>query len=500
MQITKNKIIFGKNDWIYGLNPQSGVGSPTALKGADTLQNFDPFRRFGKACPGFDNVDVTDVAQVATMLLSGILLSDGKAYAVGGALLHQITTISGAITKVNSFPYTVAGTGVVVKDIIEYNVSGTKRLFYSWYDTTDGEVGTMTTDGSSTYTAVDPDFMSTVPTGGAVLAKNEDMPMIEGSNGRLYIGVGKNLHEYYGNTDTLVPNKLVLPDNWKIKSYSLYEQMDYLVIYAEKNNEVRAFIWDYESAQHLYSLIIDGDNCGGGFNRFKSTFGVYTSGLTVDEGSTIRRVHLNIFDGSRFKRVASLPTASLPIHGGIDVLGDMVRANCGSHIYTYGSPYEGLDVNVHYIGSISGSGSGMLLYTDNNVLLGSSGATTSGGLQKLATNYKENTVIQTAFAEPIFAPGKKGMITAMTVVFDKICSGGRTISIATIARNGAGTKEYIINLATVASKNLTYKRIGAGLNRAFDAFQLQLAWGTGNNGTDAPIVSQVIFDYKQINI
>lgn len=498
MKITANKIIFGVEDWITGLNQQSGVGYPTALKGADTLSNFNPFRYFGKACPGFNPADATNVAQITTMLVSGLLASDDSAYAVGGALFHRITPVSGAVTNSGSFPYTI--TGATTKDIVEYNVGGAARLFISWYDSTDGDVAIVTMNGTSP--TVDIDFMSTVPTGAAALAKNEDMPMKVGSDGKLYIGVGVNIHQYDGATDTLVPNKLVLPTGYKVKSFAIWEDMDYIVVFAQGRNEVRAFFWDYVSGQHLYSKKIEGNACGGGFQNYKGTFGVFSNGLTVDSGSTTRRVHLNIFNGARFERVTSLPTASTPMHGGVDVLGDMIRANCGSKIYTYGSPYAGLSVGVHHIATIGGTGSGMLLNTSNNVLLVSSGTTTSGGLEVLSSNFAGNTIYQSSFAEPLFAPGKKGLVTAMTAVFDKTCSGNRSISLATVSRDGS-TCEYISGLMTITSKNLVYKRIGGigdFINRAFDAFQLQLVWSDGDGVTDAPIVSQVAFDYKQINI
>ena len=142
-QIIKNKIIFDAKDFLYGVDPQSGVGFPKVFGGLDIATNFDPFRILGCAAPGFLGADVTNVAEVTTALRSGARASDGKGYAVGGALLHQITAVSGAISNGGAtWPHTITGTGTVAYDVIEYHVSGVKKIFYSWRDNTDGDVGT----------------------------------------------------------------------------------------------------------------------------------------------------------------------------------------------------------------------------------------------------------------------------------------------------------------------------------------------------------------------
>lgn len=495
MKITANKIIFGAEDFLYGFNPQSNIGCPTVGRGADYLASFNPFRYLGKACPGFNPTDALNYGIVDDLLVSGLLASDGYAYAVGGDYLYRITPLNGVLTNTGSFPYQISG--ATMKDIVEYNVSGDVRLFISWYDGTDGDVAIVTMNGTTP--TIDNDFMSTVPTGAAAFAKDKEMPMAEGTDGKLYIGVGKNLHQYNGNTNTLVPNKIVLPNNWEIKSFSLWEQMDYLVIYAEKSGGygVRAFIWDYESSQHLYSLLVDGNSCGGGFNKYKGTFGVFTQGHSVDPSTNLRGVYLNIFNGERFKRIISLPVATTPIHGGVNVLGNMIRANCAGNIYSYGYYSDGLGVGLHHLGS-SGTLSGMLLMPYSNMLLASSAS--SDSLKIYSSNYNTGS-FASIFAEPIFPIGKKGMVTAMTVYFNKTCSGGRGVSISTMSRDAsASAVEYFTNISTISSKNLVIRRIGAGLNRTFDAIQVFLSYTSGSGETDAPVISQIVLDYKTINI
>ena len=92
-----------------------------------------------------------------------------------------------------------SGTGFWGEDIILYNVSGTNRIFYSWNDSDDGDVGTGTLAGTPTY---DDDYMSTVATGGVKLQGNVPHRMIEGPDRNLWITNGRYVSRYDGSTAT----------------------------------------------------------------------------------------------------------------------------------------------------------------------------------------------------------------------------------------------------------------------------------------------------------
>lgn len=563
--ITKSQIIWDEKDFLAGLHPQSGVGKPILFNGFTALTNFDPIRFLGYASPGYDFVDATDAASVTALVRNGVQASDsdGNGHLIGGALLHKLTTSTTTIIKTGGWPHTITrGTTPVGSDIAEYHEGTTRYIYFSYNNTTYGEVGRFPVGTSDIAADVDEDYLSsltsqtsgtlvigqryliesfvagdsftnvgaasnatgvvfvatgTTPTTWTnsselrkVLDKDSEHPMIIGDDDVLYIGDGNKLHalESTGPTTSTYSQKvLVLKDLMEIKSFARIEPVS-LVVFAEyspagsnKRGVVQANFWDYLALDPYKIKEVEGTDCGGAF-EYKGSVGVFTNGRTIDRGSSTKRTHLNIFDGVRFKRIKSIIGDSEPIHGGVEVLGDVIYANIASVLYSFGSPFEEINIGVQKLATGDGSSSGMLKTFFTNKQLMSSGTGTSGGLGEFSSTTYSTGTQQSSMAEPFHGTLKKGKITRVRVEFKGVASGGRRIDIAFLNRTGTLLNE-IEQITTVTADELI-KEYTDDLNgnpfKTFDALQLQLGWATGSGNTDAPVVRRIIVDYEPINI
>jgi len=284
--------------------------------------------------------------------------------------------------------------------LVLYYLNGTKYLFYSWNDATDGDVGRF--DLAATF---DDDYVSTVATSGAVLNKNYPHPMIVGDDNIMYVGNGNNLASLQGTTAAGIWNAsaLDLPNDYIITSYA--KTPDFLVIYAYKSSnasgsqtfqtgECTAFFWDYVSPSYTYAYPIEGGYVNGGFN-LGSTPGCFVQGQTGDIVSG-HQSKLLLFSGNQFDTKLTF-NGAIPGRGGVDTSGESIIWNSAGTIYQWGSPYIGYEAGLNKI--LVGGGTttegllkAMTINSTTSTLIASTGTTTSGGLQTFRTNYSSATM------------------------------------------------------------------------------------------------------------
>jgi len=499
--IKDNLIIYDERDWLFGLHQQAGLGYPTLTNGLDSASNADPLRFLGYASPGEDPTDVTNVSEIDGVLRN-IVYSEtaSKGYGVGGTKLHEINSLTGAITNTGGdFPHAV--TGQTMSDVIKYNMGGAEYIFYSYYDGTDGDIGRFTS-GSSTFT--DSYWQTTLS--GTALSANTEIPMVVGDDDILYFGQGNELWGIDGPNTTALETVLTLPDEYTIRSFAKWGN-DTLVIFASTNSvsslsegKATAFFWDYLSLDPYRVLELTGSNCGGAFS-YRGTIGCFTSGISADTIGVLT-CHLNIYDGIKFKKVHSLNTSQkYPIHGGVQVIGKAIFANAGGKVYSFGSPYDGIDAGINQIASGDGSTSGALTTLASNKMLISSGTTTSGGLNIFNGNYTTGS-LQTVFAEPIFGMRQKGKVKRVRVEFAKSASGGRSAAVSLLNRE-AVSSEIIAATTTITAGSEVIEREYDTSNAPlleFSGLQAQITWGSGSAATDAPIIRRIIVEFNTINI
>lgn len=390
------RVRWDKDDWYAGLLPthgSTGTGSRIGNGFNDTTA-IDPFRSPGYLSPGYLPADATNVSIVDAVLKNGV--SDGnKAYIMSaGTKLHELTISTNTLTTPTTFPHTITAHGghstVVGEDVAIYYLDGTKYLFYSWNDNTDGDIGRY--DMSATFYD---DYMSTAATGGAVLDKDYPHPMIVGDDNILYIGDGPNLASLQGTTAAGIFNAsaLDLPTGYVITSFA--KTSDYLVIYAYKNtsvsgssylrSEATAFFWDYVSVSYTYAYPLLGNYVNGGFN-VGGVPGCFVRGQAADSVSSKQSKMLLFENGSFQTKVAF--NDNIPGRGGVEVTGESIIWNSDGKIYVYGNPYIGYPRGLHKTSALGGTTSeGMLKNFFNSSLLGSAGTTTSGGLESLGSNF-----------------------------------------------------------------------------------------------------------------
>lgn len=189
------------NDWKGGLYQSYYEDRPhTALFMArdQYAQGYiNPLALPGLLMPASDTFTaLTNATEAGNVLQRFVAYDDATPnyYAIeNGTKLHEITISSDTMTA--SF-HTISAHGghttVVGEDVAFYQVNGSTRLFYSWNDNTDGDVGTYIIGG-----AFDDDFLSTTPVSAAALGKFPH-PLLNAPNNFLYIADGPSIHKFGG--------------------------------------------------------------------------------------------------------------------------------------------------------------------------------------------------------------------------------------------------------------------------------------------------------------
>ncbi len=130
---------------------------------------------------------------------------------------------------------TLPSTGAWGEDIVLYKVGANFRVFYSWNDSGDGDVGIFTPGGA----AVNDVFMSGTAThadSGTKLSAAVPHKMVEAANGKLYITNGRYVAEYdgaNGANGTINKTKYDLGVGWIAQDVRVYG--NYLAVAAIKS-------------------------------------------------------------------------------------------------------------------------------------------------------------------------------------------------------------------------------------------------------------------------
>lgn len=519
-RVTVNKIIWDETDWINGLHPQykTSLTDTPLTKMSNKLiaqSSFDPYRHLGYLSPGFDPTDATNVAEIDDLILNGVVgyeSSTGYAYLITqGTDLHQMTLSTSTISDSSPWPHTISGSGAETgSDVITYRIGTTNYLFYSWNDSGAAwDVGRYSLDGST----FDDDFLSTTPAGSITFSGNDKPhPMVVGADDILYVGDGNKLHALDGGTGangTAHDSVLTLPEGYRITSFARLPE--YLVVFAYlepksgsttstfDRSVAQAFFWNYLDLDPTYVYELD-DNAVTAAFEFKGTVGCFTQGRLVRTDGENRFSRMKLFNGNTFDSVQEF-IGNAPVHGGVNVVGDVIQWNSDGILHQYGSPYEGMPIVLNKIGAGGGSNSGLCKTFSSTGTFMSSGTETSGGLQRFFNNFASSTTFATTAAEPVFSDGKVGKVKSVTVFFAKTSSGGRTLTL-TLQDTITGTEQVVNAVQTIDADNMvkrvTYDTSGNQLLR-FDALRLIGQYFAGGGDSDAPILRRVEVEYETIN-
>lgn len=219
------------------------------------------FNTYGLAQP-YGLVALTNgtSAGAVTTLIDYILdypVPNGESYAAGGNLLHQI----GASTVQNAggWPHTVdkaAVTGETIKGLCHY----AGALYYAYNTSGSPDVGKW--DLASTY---DDDYMSTVPTGGAVLpdGNSSQHPMVVGGDNIMYIGAGRYVSSFNTVGAVFTAQALDLPSGMDIVDLRWHEGRLFIAANRGTLNSASKvyssiYVWDTVSSSWEYEITVVG--------------------------------------------------------------------------------------------------------------------------------------------------------------------------------------------------------------------------------------------------
>lgn len=501
---------FDKDDWSRGLLPHHR-SDDTATRIGDGLSHslaVDPLRDPGYLLPGYHPAAVTNSATVDALALNGVV-NGQTTYIVAGTKLHSMNAATNEVSTTSPWPKTIAAhgghSGVSGSDVALYWLNGTKYLFYSWNDTTDGDIGRY--DLSSTF---DDDYVSTVATGGAVLSgggltgggSQPPHPMIIGDDGVLYIANGNKLASLDGRTvasGTFTPAALTLPSGYIITGFS--KARNHLFIYAERlpgasavyPGEATVFPWTYDHAAS-YEVPIDlpANSVSGGctFNGVPGCFIAGRQGSLVGKAS-----RLMLFDGARFKEIAAF-NGAIPSHGGVEVNSSSITWLSAGNIYRWGTPYQGIGDATLNIIATSGAVSGMC----RNFFLGNIivPAAEAVGLNNISSNYAGNALAYTGLKQLPSNLRNRHKVTSVRVNYRAKVTNGRGFKLGINTDNNAavadtrGSITYLVDTGADRSNITKLSRVfhndasGNPLSDTTVSTSLGLLFTWGNELPDAP--------------
>lgn len=516
MQITSNRVIFDRDDFLAGFVPVQSNNDMRifGVRGSAFHKNMDPL--FG-GIPGTLRVgrnptNLTGVSTEPTSLLNSICVDpvDTSAYAIGGAKIQKITVTSDTLVT-SSWPVTASPHGghsaldFGFGDIVIYQRTGSLRAFYSWNDSNDWDVGMF--DLSSTF---DDDFMSTVPTTplGTTAAdltggQNKPHPLYVAQDDIMYIGSRRYVHSYDGTSDTFVSQDLDVGQLFDVVGFTETDQD--LVIFVtntfrtSRRGIARALFWDAARPTNAYKVVeIEDDDISAPF-KYKGTIGCFTGNRANGGWTTLR-----LFDGRRFVPVFSY-NGNKPGNRGVFVQNDMILWLAGGLVYAYGSRDNTFPKGVFQITGGSGStDGGFLTSLITGVLYASTGTGSSGGLQKYSSSAFHNQANwQSITAAPNFPRGYKGRITEVKVTFAATCSGGRTLQFLVQPSSSAGSSETIATISTVTAATMVQRWTGLADGTdfpEFENFKITATVGDGAGSGDAPQVEKIEVFYRLVKI
>ena len=523
-QITNNKIIWDKTDWIQGLNEQYGIESSNKPigKSFNSVQAINPYRVIGYAMPGYLPANLTNNSEVDAVVKKSVSLSS-KAKEYGILSNDKIIefTSSTITTGGAEFPHDVTYDSAAVtsmSDIIVYSSKVSSgggsdlaypRLFYSWESTT------KLSWGVGIWADIDVEFYDNFmttrpatplsPTAGAY---NYPHPMIVGDDDLLYIGDGPRLHAFDGqfaadDDGKFYDSVLTIPGTFTIKAFQKYK--DFLLIFADENragtsyaSNAKVFFWDYLSLDPTYIMDLN-DNLVTEAFTYQGKIGCFTSGRKYDTGLT-NTGKIQFFTGTGFEP-AIFFNDTAPVRGGVNVASNQIRWNSSGKMYAWGNNL-GLPQTLNIIGKGTGTTSGMLS-DGSGTLLMSSGTTTSGGLQSFSANYDYSAYFHTTSVEPNFGTRKKGRVKRVKIIFGNTnAATADKLTVKLYYDRGGSNVTIASGIAEITADTLVmqYEHDTSGNPLPdFESLSLRCEWGSGTIHTSAPWISSIEVEYETIN-
>jgi hypothetical protein len=521
-------VIYDSEDWLAGLCPGGDFSSTKDLKyidekGFTLLNNINPTTttKYGILTPGKSSTSATGgtlAGQMAGMELIDVTTALGVD---AGGKTWSLNTATSTLTAVG----TIAGTTPVGQDGIVYRhrVATTTyqtSFLYSYYNTTNWNIGAISdvtspsnndTFMSGTVDAPRLDITTASPGGDGkdIDQINEPHPMEIGSDGILYIGSGRYLHAYDGNSGVagvFSSQVLKLPTGFQIISLKKSNNLLYIAgnyfakTSLDRSGTALVYVWNYIDLDFSQVIPLE--------DTYVSTIFLWQGAIcALTSGALPGRNGVNSVKRISGTSVRTLGDFSgvLPKDNGIFVQDKIIYMNSGGKIITMGDKLKG-GYKMNYIGIISnadstcgvcfGANSLFSIWASSN--LSGTSSIDSIPLNSISTGLASATAeLQTFYPE--FPIGKIGRIKRFFVqYYSTLAAAGTngTLQVIVTSDIGSSTTTLINNLSSVSLpliKQYTEDTSG-GKFPAFTCFKTTFAWNNGTS-TGSPQIVKYAVEY-----
>ena len=407
----------------------------------------------------------TQAAEVST-LIKGMMKNsvDGtNCFGVGGNKLYKFTSTS-VVDDANWAHTITAASGTAAGEDVAYYGG---QYFYSYNYTGAGDVGR--TNGTSTF---DDNFMSTVPTDGAVLTAGVPHQMVVGGNDVLYIANGRYVASYDGTT--FVAHALDLPAGEEVSSIA----WDHNRLYITSNRpDVSTavytlgsiYLWDTFSTSWEYQITIPG-KVGASFSKNGLMYVWY------QDMSSIGGYKIAYVTNNQLKDINSY-TGSLPnYYQVIDDQNHLLWLSSGE-VWAWGAQTNDLSVKMFkYAEAGNNTTTGGITNVFGTPMIASH--LTAGGLYQLAkfSGYDVNAQWKTIYFQ-LASSISKARVTRVVVYTEPLATGAKmdTTLNYDFGKSSVALSQIAYSAAANTTKHIIY-RDGVEVEN----FSLALSWANGS--------------------
>jgi len=522
-------IVYNYEDFTGLLLGYASANYPKLGKGSSWQKSINSFRDLGILEPGFIPVNIgTTTSNISAQLNGAVVDRTGAQPNVWmiekGTKIHQIPGSGGAIGAVirvtapfdpNGYVIPAEGTHAssnhtapVGEDIIIYNISGTDYVFYSYNDSSDGDIGRVGLVPTAT-TDFDDDWFST-QISSEVLSKVPHQ-MIIGDDRYLYIADGQEL-QYIAPDGTCSKKTTIVPNNFTIKSMT--KTGTHLVLFCDRlsgstdnfaKGEIVALFWNYSSTRADYVFQIEDNEVSCGFIH-EGVVGCFTSGKPSEFGNIGYRNKMQLFNGKGFTKMFGFPD-SAPRYNAWDIHNGLFVWYSQGDIYAYGTILPNTEKGFNHIGLTAGAGTAGICKSINgtDIWISSGTGASAGGLEgygNTSNTYDSNAQWKGQLAEPLFPMGYKGQIEMVEVGFYGSFTGGLKLDLSLDTDYGTSTTIIDDLTVVVSGKQIVYKKLtSAGVSLpSFNVVKPYFQWSAGVSATASPKVSYLKIYYSLIPI
>jgi len=419
------------------------------------------------------------------------------------------------------FPHVIAPTGgshsahsfFTVSDVIPYQVNGSKRLWYFYKDTVDGDGNTY--DLASSFTIDDANEAAwSTATGGGVLDANFDIIAEVSDNSFMYVANANNLYKFDGNTSGgasgTVSTALTFDSGIQIRDTK--DGLGYLWIALLRS--FRTVSSGLTSATRS-CYVLAWDRKTGTVSQTNSYFVEGASGITslvFHKGvphiftETVRGVdEIRRLEGNSFKVIKDLGTSGGPAnrHSVWSNDGLIMWIGTDRYIYAYGSIETGLPEGLFKIGNFSSFYpiKGLANINGSTFFLGGSDGTYNTMFTWIPFGTSGNCT-QGNWRSKVYELPKFSEVKSITVFWPPLSGGANAnMTLTTYVNNSAAAKtSTTINYQDVpagdGSRGWKYIPLGGKNFENVNYFQIGLEWATGQSisASIRPIRIEIEYD------